>query len=147
MSDNSLQEEWLKLVLSELRKNNDKMDLLKKDFDDKFSDVEKTINSIVTKVTELDVHVEDTQKDIANMEYTLKGNGTPGLKTKVELIEKDIYSILKDQDEIESKIDNKISGLKLEEYRDNKTVKMAIIGGASSGFLALLKVISDIFVK
>ena len=86
----TITEEIAKLLLDEIRKNNNKIDTL----NENLIEVKKDISTIMLKTSQLDFHITETKEDIKetktdleHLEYTIKGNGTPGLKTKVEVLE------------------------------------------------------------
>lgn len=139
----ALPEELFKLVLDELRKNNDKIDLFRNEFTDKFSDMGNKIGSIVVKINELDIHVKDAKEDVEHLEHTVKGNGTPGLKTKLELIETHHTNLAEDFDELKETVKN----YNLEDKKESSAIKVAIISGAGSGFIALILQIVNHFIK
>jgi Fe-S cluster assembly iron-binding protein IscA len=147
MSANS--DKLLELVLEEMKKNNDKLENvnhcisnLKEDINTKFSningqlsDVKTDIMKVITRVELLDELLEDTKKDVEHLEYTVKGNGTPGIKTKLEILELE-------KNQLEEKfveLKNDMKSFNVEEKKENTAIKVAIIGGAISGFVALIK--------
>ena len=139
----------LELVLEELKKNNDKLDNVntcisnfKDDVNGKFSvvndqlsDVKNDLVKVITKTELLDEHLKETNRDVEQLEYTIKGNGTPGLKTKVEILELE-------KNQLEEKfidLKNEMKSFNVEEKKENTAIKVAIIGGAISGVVALVK--------
>ena len=146
-------EELVKLLLEEIRKNNDTANRI----DSKISEVQKCMTTLMLKTTELDIHVKETKEElkeskedlkeskeeIKKLDHAIRGNGTPGLKTKVELIDNEQKSQKKNIDSIQREIKKSSSEVK----KESTAVKIAIIGGASSGFIAFITEIFSYFSK
>jgi chromosome segregation ATPase len=158
MSTNS--DKLLELLLSELRKNNDKIDDIDtkfdKKFDDinekfdkkfdemdvKFNDIKQNLSSmnaqlaiVMTKTDQMGENIKETRKDVEHLEHIVKGNGSPGLKTRVEVMDNKQTQLAQSITEIKDNIKN----FNVEEKKESTAIKVAIIGGAISGFVALIK--------
>lgn len=129
-------EDWFKLIIEEVRINNTKIDDLRKDMDEKTEDLNKSIAKIFTRAAELDVHANQTREDINKVEHMLQGNGAPGLKTQVQLLERDLEILKEDAD--------KRDQIEIEDKKSSTAVKIALIGASSAGVAAFVKIIVDL---
>lgn len=165
-----LSEELLKNILEELRNNGNKLEATKESlhsridnlkdsfdekliklqssFDDKLENIQTDIKTVMSKTTELDVHMKETKKDVEHLEHVVKGNGNPGLKTKVELLHSDHKSVKQDIKEVKKEIETIRSDKEkssLEDKKNQTTIKVAIITGGLSAIGVLFQVVSKIF--
>lgn len=131
-----VEEEWFKLIIEEVRINNAKIDDLRKDMDEKTDDLSKGIAKVFTRAAELDVHVNQTREDVVKVEHMLQGNGAPGLKTQIQLLEKDL-AILKEESDKRDQVE-------IEDKKSSTAVKIALIGASSAGVAAFVKIIVDL---
>ena len=118
--DEDYKEEWFKLVLTQLTAINEK-----------HHGVEVVLSKIRSEQVSLINQVEDLKKDVEVLDHTLRGNGTPGLKTKVEILENNLSS-MKD--------------VRAEEVKSNTASKVAKIGAVGAGVVAFVKVVVDLLI-
>jgi hypothetical protein len=119
--------EFLKLVLEEVRENNRKLDEFRIDYD-------KSIAKVFTRAATLDERMGQAEDDLQSMHNITHGSdisGNPGLTTKVSLIENKLETM---QEE------------KKEHQKTNAAVKVAKIGAVGAGVIAFIKIIADLLI-
>lgn len=133
--------ELLKSILSEVKSHNSKIDNINTKIDktsqnlnDKLNTVQLDVSKIMSKTEVLDVDIIKTKADLNHLEHTIRGNGSPGLKTKIELM--DLHqSNLK---EVVESLKTTIKESNDEKHKGSIAIKVAVVTAASSGVVALV---------
>ena len=119
--------EFLKLVLEEVRENNRKLDDFRIDHD-------KAIAKVFTRAATLDERMgqaENYLQSIHNITHGSHISGNPGLTTKVSLIENKLETMQSERKE---------------EQKSNTAIKVAKIGAVGAGVIAFVKIIADLLI-
>ena len=126
--------DFIKLVLEEVRINNRKLDEFR-------VDVDKSIGKVFARAERLDARVEQAEDELEALHNITYGNdvtGVPGISTKVSLVESKLETI-----QAEQVLANKI---KVEDNKNSTTIKVAKIAAVSAGVIAFVKALADLLI-
>jgi hypothetical protein len=138
-----MSDEWVKMIVDEIRVTNKKIDDLREDVSDGLQEVHGNVAKVYSKTVEIETNVGNLQKLSDKHEVTLYGNGQPGLNSKVEMFETKLNSLQenREKDEVEKKVKE------LENNKYSSAVKIAIISGSISAIVALIVLAIEMIIK